>query len=145
MPELKCVFAFDVFPKFTLGLPKNAPNISTTTILGVKSFKEVLYTAQLKYLMRLLKQDCRRWSKDAFIDHLEGGWSSPYVKYMGEVRLEVGLSRWPRSNREIENALEYHFLSENNKLIERFSLPTLEPQAKRARMEHVDESENSQV
>ena len=30
--------------KFTLGLPKNAPNISATTILGVKSFKELLYS-----------------------------------------------------------------------------------------------------
>ena len=131
--------------KFTLGLPANSPNISTTTILGVKSFKEVLYSAQLRYLVRLFKQDSRRWSKDAFLDHLEGGWASPYVKYMGEIRLEVGLSRWPHSCSEVSNALDYHFLQVNNEQIERLSLPALEPLPKRARMEHVDESENSQV
>ena len=85
--------------KFNLGLPPNAPNISTTTILGVKPFKELLYSAQLRYLVRLLKQEACRWSKDAFIDHLEGGWSSPYIKYMGEIRFELKLPRWPRARR----------------------------------------------
>ena len=131
--------------KFTLGLPKNAPNISTTTLLGVKSFKELLYSAQLRYLARLFKQDSRRWSKDAFLDHLHGEWASPYIKYMGEIRFELGLLRWPRSRREIENVLNHHFLSVNNEQIERLSLPALEPLAKRARMEHINESENSQV
>ena len=64
---------------------------------------------------------------------------------MGEIRFEVGLSRWPRSSREIENALDFHFLRVTNEQVERLSLPALEPLAKRARMEHVDESENSQV
>ena len=131
--------------KFTLGLPRNAPNISTTTILGAKSFKELLYTAQLKNLARLFKQDSRRWSKDAFLDHLDGGWPSPYVKYMGEIRFELGLTRWPRCNKEIETALSHHFLQVNNEQIERLSLPALEPLPKRARMEHVNESEDSQV
>ena len=131
--------------KFTLGLPTNAPNISATTILGVKSFKELMYSAQLRYLERLLKQDSRRWSKDAFLDHVEGDWASPYVKHMGEIRLEVGLSRWPRSSKEVRIALDSHFLRVNNEQIERLALPALEPLAKRARMEHVDESEDSQV
>ena len=131
--------------KFTLGLPQNAPNISTSTILGVKTFRELLYSAQLRYLVRLFKQDNRRWSKDAFLDHLEGGWASPYIKYMGEIRFDLGLLRWPRSNKEIDIALTYHFLKENNDQIEHLSLPALEPLAKRARMEHVNESDNSQV
>ena len=70
---------------------------------------------------------------------------SPYVKHMGEIRFEVGLSRWPRCNREIGNALDSHFLRENNEQIERLSLPALEPLAKRARMEHVEESDDSKV
>ena len=64
---------------------------------------------------------------------------------MGEIRFELGLPRWPRSNREIEIILSHHFLSINNEQIERLSLPALEPLAKRARMEHVNESEDSQV
>lgn len=131
--------------KFNLGLPSNAPNISTTTILGVKPFKEVLYSAQLRFLVRLFKQDVNRWSKDAFIDHLEGGWHSPYIKYMGEVRFELGLPRWPRSLKEVNLALEGHFVFKNDEEIGRLSLPALEPPAKRARMSFVDESKESQV
>ena len=131
--------------KFTLGLPRCAPNISTTTILGVKTFKELLFSAQLRYLARLFKQDSRRWSKDAFLDHLHGTWASPYIKYMGEIRFELGLTRWPRHNKEIEIALNQHFLNLNNEQIERLSLPALEPLPKRARMEHVNESKESQV
>ena len=131
--------------KFNLGLPSNAPNISTTTILGVKPFKELLYSAQLRYLVKLFKQDARRWSKDAFIDHLEGGWPSPYIKYMGEVRFELGLPRWPRSMKEVNLALDSFFLMKNNAEIERLSLPALEPLPKRARMSFVNESKESQV
>ena len=131
--------------KFNLGLPSNAPNISTTTILGAKPFKELLYSAQLRYLVKLFKQDARRWSKDAFIDHLEGGWDSPYIKYMGEIRFELDLPRWPRSDKEVNLALGHHFLLKNNEEIERLSLPALEPQPKRARMMFVDESKESQV
>ena len=131
--------------KFNLGLPSNAPNISTTTILGIKPFKEQLYSAQLRYLVRLFKQDSSRWSKDAFIDHLEGGWPSPYIKYMGEIRSELELPRWPRSVKEVDLALESHFVTKNNEEIERFSLPALEPLPKRARMSFVNESKESQV
>ena len=131
--------------KFNLGLPSHAPNISTTTILGVKPFKELLYSAQLRFLVRLFKQDSSRWSKDAFIDHLEGGWASPYIKYMGEIRFELGLPRWPRDNKEVNLALRSHFEVKNNEEIQRFSLPALEPLSKRARMSFVNESKESQV
>ena len=56
--------------KFNLGLPSCAPNISTSVILGLKPFKELLYSAQLKYYVRLSKQPNDRWSKDAFLDNL---------------------------------------------------------------------------
>ena len=131
--------------KYNLGLPVNAPNISTTTILGVKPFKELLYSAQLRYLVKLFKQDDKRWSKDAFIDHLEGGWQSPYVKYMGDIMFEVGLHRWPKSAREVNLVLEGYFTSQNDAEISRLSLPALEPPAKRARMLFVDESKESKV
>ena len=131
--------------KFNLGLPPNAPNISTTAILGVRPFKELLYSAQLRFLVRLFKQDASRWSKDAFIDHLEGGWSSPYIKYMGEIRFELGLPRWPRDNKEVNLALKSHFENKLNEEIQRFSLPALEPLPKRARMSFVNESKESQV
>ena len=131
--------------KFNLGLPSNAPNISTTSILGAKPFKELLYSAQLRYLVKLLGQDDRRWSKDAFLDHLGGGWASPYIKHMGEIRHELGLRRWPRSIKEVNLSLEGFFVAKNDEEIRRLSLPALEPAVKRARMSFVDESEESQV
>ena len=131
--------------KFNLGLPLNAPNISSSCILGIKPFRELLYTAQLKYLLRLFNQDSRRWSKDAFLDHLNGTWNSKYIKYMTDLRDEVGLKRWPRSIKEIKLSLEAHFLKRTNVEIDRLDLPALEPLAKRARMEFVNETKESQV
>ena len=93
----------------------------------------------------LASSPSKRWSKDAFIDHLEGGWHSPYIKYMGEVRFELGLPRRPRSLKEVNLALEGHFVFKNDEEIGRLSLPALEPPAKRARMSFVDESKESQV
>ena len=116
-----------------------------TCVLGVKPFRELLYTAQLKYLLRLFNQDDRRWSKDAFLDLLKGSWSSLYIKYMTELKKEVGLSRWPRSLKEIKIALESHFLTQTNKEIDRLALPVLEPLAKRARLDFVNETRESQV
>ena len=131
--------------KFCLGLPTCAPNIATTSILGIKPFKELLYLAQWRFFIRLIKQEDTRWSKDCLLDHVRGGWSSPYIRYLGEVRLEVGMYRWPRSVKEVEVALSSYFLRINNSDIQRLSLPALEPQVKRSRMEHVNESFFSQV
>ena len=131
--------------KFTLGLPSCAPNIATTTILGFKPFKELLYLSQWRFYIRISKQEDTRWSKDCLLDHIRGGWSSPYIRHLGDMRLEVGMSRWPRSVKEVEVALSNHFLRVNNSEIQRLSLPALEPQVRRARMEYVNESYFSQV
>ena len=131
--------------KFTLGLPPCAPNISSTTILGVAPFRELLYSMQLKYLARLLNQDQLRWSKDAFIDHIEGDWQSPYVKYLGVICEEVGLLKWPTSAQEVEVVLKCHFMEMNNEAIDRLSLPALKSQDSRSRMGFVNESKESQV
>ena len=131
--------------KFTLSLPVCAPNVTTLAILGLKSFKEQLYSTQLKYFVKLFTQPDDRWSKDALLDNIFGGWSSPYLNYLASIRNEVGMDRWPVSMREADNVLQYHFLKVTNDEIERLSLPALEPLAKRRRMDHVDESHDSQV
>ena len=53
--------------------------------------------------------------------------------------------RWPRSINHIETTLAGHFLMKTNEKILQLSLPALEPVAKRARMDHVNESLESQV
>ena len=55
------------------------------------------------------------------------------------------MTRWPMKSRDVDMALDFHFLEEMNKEIERLSLPALEPLAKRRRMDHVDETMDSKV
>ena len=131
--------------KFNLGLPSCAPNISSSVILGLKPFKELLYSAQLKFYVRLSNQPNDRWSKDAFLDNICGDWPSPYIKMLGEIKQEVGMFKWPVSNRHVDIVLSHHFLEETNAEIRRLELPALVPLAKRQRMSHVNESVESQV
>ena len=131
--------------KFTLGLPPCAPNISSSIVLGIPTFKEQLYLAQLRYLVRLFDQDVNRWSKDALLDHLMGDWTSPYVNYMGEIQAELNLSKWPSTRKEVQVTVENHFKEKCNTSVERLSLPALKPSSKRGRMKHVNESRESQV
>ena len=131
--------------KFNLGLPSCAPNISTSVLLGLKPFKELLYSAQLKFYVRLSKQPNDRWSKDALLDNLSGGWPSPYIKMLGEIKQEVGMFKWPVSTRHVDIVLSHHFMEQTNSEVRRLKLPALAPLAKRQRMCHVNESTESKV
>ena len=131
--------------KFNLGLPSCSPNISSSVILGLKPFKELLYSAQLKYYVRLSKQPRDRWSKDALLDNISGGWPSPYIKMLGKIKQEVGMFKWPVSNRHVDIVLSHHFMEETNSEMRRLKLPALVPLAKRQRMSHVNESVESKV
>ena len=131
--------------KHTLGLPLCAPNVSSSVVLGLKPFKQLLYSAQLKFYVRLSSQDEGRWSKDALLDHVAGGWKSPYLKLLSNIKNEVGMVQWPVSAQQVDNILDYYFLSGINKEIKRLSLPALEPLPKRLRMSHTNESHESKV
>ena len=131
--------------KFSLGLPPCSPNISSSVILGLKPFKELLYSAQLKFYVRLSKQSNDRWSKDAFLDNICGGWPSPYIKMLGEIKQEVGMFKWPVSNRHVDIILSHHFMEVTNSEIQRLNLPALAPLSKRQRMSFVNESSESKV
>ena len=131
--------------KFNLGLPQCAPNICSSIILGLKPFKELLYSAQLKFYVRLSKQPKDRWSKDALLDNLCGGWPSPYVKMLGAIKQEVGMLKWPVSYRHVDIVLSHHFMEETNSQMRILNLPALVPLAKRQRMSHVNETVESQV
>ena len=131
--------------KFNLGLPSCSPNISTSVILGLKPFKELLYSAQLKFYVRLSKQSNDRWSKDALRDNICGGWSSPYIKMLSQIKQEVGMLKWPVSARHVDIVLSHHFMEQTNSEIRRLKLPALVPLSKRERMSHVNESPESKV
>ena len=131
--------------KFNLGLPSCSPNISASIILGLKPFKELLYSAQLKFYVRLSNQSNARWSKDALLDNISGRWPSPYIKMLSGIKREVGMFRWPVSTRHVDIVLSHHFMQETNSEMQRLHLPALVPISKRQRMSHVNESLESQV
>ena len=95
--------------------------------------------------VRLSKQPKDRWSKDALLDNLCGGWPSPYVKMLGAIKQEVGMLKWPVSYRHVDIVLSHHFMEETNSQMRILNLPALVPLAKRQRMSHVNETVESQV
>ena len=64
---------------------------------------------------------------------------------LGEIKQEVGMLKWPISNRHVDIVLSHHFMEETNSEIRRLQLPALVPLSKRQRMSHVNESQESQV
>jgi hypothetical protein len=59
--------------------------------------------------------------------------------------MEVGMVAGPRSKRHVELVLDHHFVSVVNKRIFALDLPALKPINKFSMMQHVEESDESQV
>jgi hypothetical protein len=131
--------------KDVLGLPVCAPNVSVQALLGLRTIREALFRAQLKFFVRLRCQDDTRWSKDAYLAHLHGRWDSPYLKMMDRIKKEIGLVRGPMSARHVDIVVSGHFHQEMNDAIVRLDLPALHPRSLRKKSAHVNEGEASQV
>ena len=131
--------------KFILGLPRTAPNLSAEVLLGLRPVRQILYSTQLKFYLRVQKQDGSRWSKDALLDHLQGKWHSPYIQFIHKIKQEVGMNRGPISLRHVDLVLDYHFLKELNNKIFKLDLPGLSRVSKLEMKKYVDESQESQV
>ena len=131
--------------KQALGLKLNDPNIAGEVILGLKTVREVIVTMQLKYYVRLWKQDRNRWSHDALLAHLLQRWKSPYIDHITNLKSEVGLLVSPVSARHVDIVVSAHYLAELNQKIASFNFPALDMIEKRSMALHVDESSESQV
>ena len=128
-----------------LGLPMCAPHAAVESILGLRSIKEVIYGRQLKFYLRLKQQEPSRWSKDAWMDHLLGGWTSPYIAMISAIKHEVGMVRGPVSTRHVDEVLRHHFTTLLNEKITNLGLPALDRVERRACSDWVTEKESSQV
>ena len=131
--------------KEVLGLAVSAPHAAVEVLLGVRPVREVIFTRQLKFFNRLKNQDDARWSKDAFMDHLLGGWSSPYLKMIYDIKEEVEMIRGPMSGKHVDLVLQHHFVTILNEKISNLDLPALHYVEKRGRAVFVNESKTSQV
>ena len=131
--------------KFALGLPVSAPNASVQALLGLAPVKAIIYKAQLKFFVRLMGQGRDRWSKDALLDHLSGGWRSPYISYISTVKQEIGLVRGPVSKKQVDIVVDHHFSQACRKEVRRMGLSAMEPLPKKGRHSFICESEASEV
>ena len=131
--------------KQALGLKLNDPNIAGEVILGMKSVREVIMSMQLKFYVRLVKQNESRWSHDALQAHMKQNWQSPYIKHITNLKDELGLLVTPVSARHIDIVLNAHFLAALNRKIAAFDFPVLDMLEKRSMARHVDETYESQA
>ena len=138
--RMQCSVAKDM-----LRLDACTPNVVAQAILGVKSFKEVAISTQLKFFLRVFKQESSRWSKDAMSAHFQGTWRSPYIAYIEGLKREVGMTRGPVSARQISLVVERHCLQLTNDKIFAMGLPALDILDNLVLRDHVNESDSSQV
>ena len=131
--------------KEILGYPMCAPHVAVEVILGLRSVKEVIYARQLKFYLRLKQQEPSRWSKDALMDHLLGGWTSPYIAMISAMKQEVGMIRGPVSIKHVDEVLRHHFTALLDVKIRNLGLPALKRGDRRVRGAWVNETEASQV
>ena len=111
--------------KSLLGLSIGSPNFSAQESLGWKTFRHHLFLNVLTFYFRLLHLPEERWSQKALVDHLEGKWTSPYLRYIHRIRSEVMMLELPASTALISAHLDDYFLTKVNSQISDSKLPAL--------------------
>ena len=119
--------------------------MSAEVMLGLRTVREVIYMAALKFFVRLKSQPQDRWSCDALLAHLNQGWKSPYMEWIAKIRLELNMVTSPVSPRHVHIVVDNHFHSLLNEKVTALGLPALRMVDRRAMAAHVDESQESQV
>ena len=128
-----------------LDLPWCTASLGVQHLLGLKTFKETLYTAQLKFLVRLQNQGSERWSRDAYLAHIHGNWRSPFLENVQKIKREVGMLRGPVSTNHVDMVIKNHFLRQLNNGISDMDLPALKEVSARRRARHVNDTVESKV
>ena len=111
--------------KAILGIPVQAPNIGAVAEIGLKTFKHQLFDHQLRSYFRLLHLPQDRLASVALKVHMSADWNSPYLKYIYELRREVGLLKLPLTVNMVSTHLKNWFLQSLNNWISLSKLPAL--------------------
>ena len=125
--------------KHALGLSQSTANVCAQTELGLEPFRMRLYLLQLKFYVRMLNLSQDRWVRKVLIDHLEGGWYSPYIAYISRIRLKLGLLLLVPTSRSLEIDLKNWFVSETNAVISTLNLPCVPSVVQFSRQRYVYE------
>ena len=113
--------------KYALGVPICTAGICAQFELGLKSFRHLLYEHQLKFYQKVLKLDDSRWVKQALLDHSSLAWNSPYIEYIRNIRVELGLFEFPMKASKLVSCISSHFVKVYNDALTTMSLPWLKP------------------
>ena len=100
--------------KFALGISSTCPNICAQTELGLKPFRQLLFERQLKFYFRALFLHEDRWVHQALMDHLSGGWTSPYLMHISNIRATMGLFSATPDQGTVKRSVGDYFLSTVN-------------------------------
>ena len=129
--------------KVILGLPVQASNTGAVAELGLKTLRHMILDRQLCSYFRLLNLPQDRLAHVAIMDHLEGGWRSPYMKYIYDVRVEVDLLSLPLTENMISKQLNHYFMRQTNDWIQGSQLPALKRVTSFSPQQYVSESMES--
>ena len=128
-----------------MDLPWCTAGVGIQHLLGLRTFKEILYTAQLKFLVRLQEQSPERWSRDAYLAHIHGNWRSPFLENIQKIKQEIGMLRGPVSNKHVDIVVKHYFLGQLNDGIADMNLPALKEVFVREKAGHINETMESKV
>ena len=94
--------------KETLSLPTNTPNVVSQVLMGIPSFKYIIYGAQLKFHLRVRELPKERYAHQALMENENGGWESPYSKHIYKVRSQMGLVSFPPTESLLDELVSAH-------------------------------------
>ena len=113
--------------KETLSLPTITPNVVSQVLMGIPSFKYIIYGAQLKFHLRVRELPKKRYAHQALMENENGGWDSPYSKHIYKVRSRMGLVSFPPTESLLDELVSAHCRDELNARMETLtSLPQCE-------------------
>ena len=124
--------------KFALGVSRSTSNVCAQTELGMKTFRQHLYERQLKFYFRVLFLPESRWVHQALVEHLSGGWSSPYLDYISSVRSELGIFSSPSSHCVWKRACSVYFINKANAAAD--GLTCVRPLKELSRLQYIQEN-----
>jgi hypothetical protein len=95
--------------KKAMGLHASCNNAAAELLVGFKPVKETIYNMQLCFYARVLGMEEERYAYQAMMEHMEGGWSSPYLAYISRVRVELGAVAMPSTPEAVKLTTRAHF------------------------------------
>ena len=98
-------------------LPVNTPNVATQVLMGNPSFRNLIYSSQLKFHMRLRNLSKERYVAQALKENLKGNWKSPYIEYIYKIRAQVGMITFPPTEKLVEEIVGSYSIDRSNDTI----------------------------